>query len=246
MRTPSIAGSPTFTPASRFFSAATTSSTIPAGTNVRRIAVHFCPAFTVISFTTSFTKRSNSSLPGAASGPSMEKLSESASWLKRTLCSRIARPLRELQPGRGRPGERDGVLTAEMIEQVARAAADELEAARRQDARLDDGARDDLGEVARHRGRLHDARHAREERRRELLQHPPHGEVEGVDLHRDAFERHADVPADERAALAERLGTAVDVVGLVGELAPSAARVGEQRADAAVDVDPGVASAWRP
>ena len=55
------------------------------------MAVHFCPAFTVISFTTSFTNRSNSSLPGAASGPSIEKLSESASVLKRTLLSRIAR-----------------------------------------------------------------------------------------------------------------------------------------------------------
>ena len=81
MRTPSLLGSPTRTPPSRLPSAATTSSTKGRGTNVRRIAVHFCPAFTVISRTTSFTKRSNSSVPGAASGPSIEKLSESASWL---------------------------------------------------------------------------------------------------------------------------------------------------------------------
>ena len=50
IRTPSTDGSPSLTPASRFVSARTTSSIIPSGTMVRRIAVHFCPAFTVISF----------------------------------------------------------------------------------------------------------------------------------------------------------------------------------------------------
>ncbi len=90
MRTPSMAGSPTFTPPSRFDSAPITSVSIASGTNVRRMAVHFCPAFVVISFATSLMKRSNSSVPGAASGPSIEKLSESASWLNRTLFARIA------------------------------------------------------------------------------------------------------------------------------------------------------------
>ena len=61
-----------------------TSSTIIAGAKVRRMAVHFCPALAVISRTTSLTNRSNSSVPGAASGPSIEKLSESASMLNRT------------------------------------------------------------------------------------------------------------------------------------------------------------------
>ncbi len=52
----------------RFASARITSSTMLSGTIVRRIAVHFWPAFDVISRATSFTKRSNSSVPGAASG----------------------------------------------------------------------------------------------------------------------------------------------------------------------------------
>jgi hypothetical protein len=48
------------------------------------MAVHFCPVFWVSSRTTSPTNRSNSSVPGAASGPRIEQLSESASALKRT------------------------------------------------------------------------------------------------------------------------------------------------------------------
>jgi len=75
-----------------------TSSTIGSGTIVRRIAVHFCPAFDVISRTTSLTKRSNSSVPGFDSGPSIEKLSESASWLNRVEFSTIAFPDLSLRP----------------------------------------------------------------------------------------------------------------------------------------------------
>ncbi len=52
--------------------------------------MHFCPAFTVISVTRPFTNRSNSGVPGAASGPSAEKFSESASAEKRTEFRTIA------------------------------------------------------------------------------------------------------------------------------------------------------------
>ncbi len=90
MRTPSTAGSPITTLASRAASALITSSSMPRGTRVRRMAVHFCPAFVVISRTTSLMNRSNSSVPGAASGPSTEQLSESASMLNRTAFSTTA------------------------------------------------------------------------------------------------------------------------------------------------------------
>ena len=55
------------------------------GAMARRMAVHFCPALTVISVTTSLTNRSNSGVPGAASGPSSEafRLSCSATNLHR-------------------------------------------------------------------------------------------------------------------------------------------------------------------
>ncbi len=79
-----MAGLPTTTFASRSRVASTTSSTADAGTSARRIAVHFCPALTVISVTSCFTKRSNSGVPATASGPRIEQFSESASALKRT------------------------------------------------------------------------------------------------------------------------------------------------------------------
>ena len=47
------------------------------------MAVHFCPALTVISLTTSAVNRSNSAVPGAAAGASTAALSESVSTLSR-------------------------------------------------------------------------------------------------------------------------------------------------------------------
>ena len=52
---------------------------------MRRIAVHFCPAFTVISRTTSRTKASNAAPPPAASGASSAALMLSASMFTGTL-----------------------------------------------------------------------------------------------------------------------------------------------------------------
>ena len=54
------------------------------------MAVHFCPALVVISRDTSLMKMSNSAVPGFASGPKMEQLSESASMLNRTELATIA------------------------------------------------------------------------------------------------------------------------------------------------------------
>ena len=85
MRLPSSRGSPTVVLASRSRIAASTASRCSAGAMARRMAVHFCPALTVISLTTSLTNRSNSGVPGAASGPSSEALRLSCSAMKRTL-----------------------------------------------------------------------------------------------------------------------------------------------------------------
>ena len=51
IRTPSAAGLPTTTAASRSRTASATCPATPAGTKARRIAVHFWPALTVISVT---------------------------------------------------------------------------------------------------------------------------------------------------------------------------------------------------
>ena len=45
-----------------------TASTDAVGTMIRRIAVHFCPAFAVISVTTDATNASNSAVPGDGVG----------------------------------------------------------------------------------------------------------------------------------------------------------------------------------
>ena len=56
---------------------------------IRRTAVHFCPAFIVISFTVSLINKSNSGVPGVAYFPKIVAFKESASKLKLTLFSAI-------------------------------------------------------------------------------------------------------------------------------------------------------------
>ena len=135
-------------------------------------------------------------------------------------------------------GEGHRVLAREVVEEAAEAAADELQRAFRQDPRLDDAPHDRLGKVGRRGRRLHDRRHAREERGGQLLEHAPDGEIERIDVDRGTLQRHADVLADERAALRQCLDVAVDEYVAVGELAAALAREHQHRADATIDVDP--------
>ncbi len=80
----SSAGSPTRTSANRATSASVSASSVAAGAMTRRMAVHFCPAFAVISRTTSSRKSSNFGVPGTASGPSREAFRLSCSAMKVT------------------------------------------------------------------------------------------------------------------------------------------------------------------
>jgi hypothetical protein len=107
----------------------------------------------------------------------------------------------QLPGGGGRPGERHQVLLAEMVEQAADTAADQLDRAVGQEP----GVHDQLDQPGRQvrglGGRLDQARHPGDERRGELLQRPPDREVERVDLDRDPVQRGEDVLADEGSAL---------------------------------------------
>ena len=208
----------------------------------RRMAVHFWPALTVISRATSLTNRSNSGVPGAASGPRIEALRLSRSATKRTLSRAITGCDLQLHRGRRRAGEADHVLAGEMIHQIAGRAHDQLQRALGQHVGLDHDADRKLGQIAGRRARLDDRRHAREQGRPELLQHPPDREVERVDMDGDALERGEDVLADEAAALRQRLHRAVDQHPAVGQFAPALGGEGEERAGAALDVDPAVAA----
>ena len=85
MRVSLARGSPTLVPLSLAASASATASAFSAGTKMRRIAVHFCPAFTVISRTTSRTKASKAAPPGDEPGASSAALMLSASMFTGTL-----------------------------------------------------------------------------------------------------------------------------------------------------------------
>ncbi|MNF94367.1 hypothetical protein D3C84_770770 [compost metagenome] len=126
------------------------------------------------------------------------------------------------------------------VEQVAGAADDQLQTARRQQAGFVHQAHHGFGQVAGGAGRLDDARHAGEEARGEFFQHAPDREVERVDVHRQATARHQNVGAGERAHFAQLHGRAlVDDVAR-RQFSGTEAGVGEQRAVAALDVDPAV------
>ena len=109
-------------------------------------------------------------------------------------------PLQHLAGLRG-AGEGDDILAIEMIEQVARASADELECAFGQDAGFDDLTDRGFGEVGGGAGGLHDGRHAGQEIHRDFFQHTPHGEVKGVDMNSHAFERYTDMVSGKRSVL---------------------------------------------
>ena len=186
------------------------------------------------------TKRSNSGVPGPASGPRIAALRLSASMVKRVEFSTIAGCELQLAAGPGGAGEGDDVLAGDVVEEVADGAGDELQRAGGQDAGVDDPAHGELGQVGGLARGLHDAGHAGDQRRRDLLQHAPDREVEGVDVDGDAFERGQDVLGGEAAVLRQELDVAVGEDAGVRELAAGLGGVGEQRADAALDVDPAV------
>jgi hypothetical protein len=142
--------------------------------------------------------------------------------------------------GLRRAGEGNHVLKRQMLEQVAGRAHDQLQRAGRQYVGFDHDADGMLGEIAGGRRRLYHRGHPGEDGGAKLLQHAPDGEIEGVDVNRDALQRREDVLADEGAALRQRLHVAVDQDALVGEFAASLRGKGKKRAGAALDIDPAV------
>ena len=90
MRVPSRLGSPITTLDRLVLRASNIGSNCASGTNMRRIAVHFCPALVVISRKTSFAKRSNSTVPGCTSGPRSDAFRLSCSAINRVAFCRIS------------------------------------------------------------------------------------------------------------------------------------------------------------
>ena len=210
MPTPSSAGFPTFTAPRRSFSSVSTSARRAVGTSTRRIAVHFCPAFCVMSVTTSRRNRFHVSLPGSTSGASTAALSESASTLTRTLWRRSRSLLRSRRPVSADPVNASTSCAprwssrspVEPQRSDSAPSGSTFASTSRRTHRSGD-------QRGRRRG-LGDDRHAREPRARRLLGEPPGGEVERVDVHRDAVPRDEDVLAAEARRAAELEAFAVE------------------------------------
>ena len=132
MPTSLLAGLPMLTCPSAVDNASTSSPAIAAGAMMRRIAVHFCPALLVISLTTSFIYRSNSGVPGHGVRTEYRRVERIGLGGERDGLADDAGMLLQCF-GRGlRAGEGDRVLAVEVIEQVTDAAANQLQASRRQ------------------------------------------------------------------------------------------------------------------
>src|SRR5699024_4732260 len=102
--------------------------------------------------------------------------------------------------GRG-TGEGDGVLFGQLVEQRGDVAADELDGTVGKQTGSDHVVDDRAGQVRGVGGGLDDDGQTGDEHRSELLEHAPDGEVESVDLERQALPRGEDVTADEGAVL---------------------------------------------
>ena len=72
---------------------------------------------------------------------------------------------------------------------------------------------------------------------RQFLQHSPHRKIERIDVHRRAFARHIQMLADESAALGQAFDIAIHIDTGIRQFARALAGEGENRADAAVDID---------
>ena len=144
-------------------------------------------------------------------------------------------PLERQARGR-RPGEADRVLALQVVEQVPDTAADQLQRPFREQAGLHHAPEHPLREVGRLAGGLDDGGHPRDQGRTQLLQHPPAGKVECVDVDGGPLQGDVDVLADETAFAGEGLGLAVDVQVGVGHLPAPLAGVGEERPYAPLDV----------
>ena len=136
MRTPSTAGSPTLIFASRSRRRAATASRCLRGTIARRIAVHFWPALTVISRATSLTKRSNSSSSGVDVGTEDRGVERVGLGVERDRAREQVRGARAASAAvSAEPVKVTTSCSSSRSSRSPVAADDELQAARRQQAR---------------------------------------------------------------------------------------------------------------
>ena len=135
--------------------------------------------------------------------------------------------------------ERHHIPLIDVVQNVPRRAAHQLQGARREDATFVDGGDHRLGQEARDGGGFDNGRNASQPIDRHLFQHAPHGEVERVDVHRNSPLRDQKVVSTKRAFFAQRHKFSIGGKRGVWQPPPQAG-VGKQVADAALDVNPSV------
>ena len=124
-----------------------------------------------------------------------------------------------------------------MVQHIAQAPRHQLDRAIWQNAGLDHQAETGFGHLTGGGGWFDDGGHTGEQRRGELFQHAPNGEVEGVDMHRDALQRRADVAPHELTGAAQLFHGTVQIDLIIRHLATALGGIDLHRADAAIHVD---------
>lgn len=139
--------------------------------------------------------------------------------------------------GVGGSGDREQILTGQVVEEITGRGTDELKGAGWQQARLDGSAHHEFSEVGGLTGGLDDAGHPGEKGGGELLEHAPHREVERVDLHRRTDQRRVNMLHTDGSALADRLGDAIEQRTRCRQFPGALSAVDEQHTHSAVDVN---------
>src|SRR5580692_8771376 len=141
--------------------------------------------------------------------------------------------------GSGGAGEGDHILGADMAQQVAGAAANQLKRAGGKNAGSGNLPDDRLREEGGHRSRFDDGGDTGQEVDGDLLEHPPDGEVKSVDMDGGAFFGDQDMLAHESIAFTEVHPFPIETEGGVRKFAAEGG-IGKEIADAAFEVDPTV------
>ncbi len=203
------------------------------------MAVHFCPAFCVISRATSLTKASKAGVAAATPGASNAALTLSASIFTRVpRASTVGWATMRCAV----PDEPVKAMTSSAPTWSSRSPMpphNRLSAPSGSTLAADHVAHHLVAEPAGGGSGLGQHRHAGEQRAGRLLPQAPAREVEGIDMHGDAVARHQHMDGLEVFGLGQPHRLLVEQ--RLGRAQPRAeAGVIFQRADAAVDVDGGV------
>ena len=124
-----------------------------------------------------------------------------------------------------------------MVQHIAQAPRHQLDRAVWQNTGLDHQAETGLAHLTGGGGGFDDGRHPGKQRRGELFQHAPNGEVERVDMHRNALQRRADVAAHELTRAAQLFYRTVKIDLIIRQLAATFGGVDLHRADPAIHID---------